>query len=497
MLLAFPSATAAAIRRRPDLWFLTAIIVTAALMRLAFAYRAPVFVRPDSIGYFQAAYELAHGLDVDIPIRRTPGYPLFLAAAIWSVGEDFHSIALIQHLLGVITAILAYLIGRRLFSPLAGLVAGVLVAVSGPLIIFEHYLMSEPLFTLFVTATVWLAVTGLQERSTRFLALAGVAVGLAYLARPVGGALMPILALAAMVLAGSFRQRMLGSACAVAGFGLVLGPVLILAELTESESAPALGQTLYGRFVRHDERVDYPAPDSPAPFSEPERVAARSLILQSAERDQRPSAVNHRLQESLGLTPRQADQALRDFGMELIDGQTQLYIVGSINKLRAIFHGENERLSFHWSSRVDRELRDAWLSNASIAHALTPPTDIQRREQPVTEAVLLIFQPARHRALLGTLMLLGLMVAVLRSKARPALIIPLATLALLIPAALLVGQVPRYRYPADPMMAVLVGGGVSGIVWLFSAAFARLRAARQPQTPDLAPASAMSSPGAR
>jgi hypothetical protein len=94
-------------------------------------------------------------------------------------------------------------------------------------------------------------------------------------------------------------------------------------------------------------------------------------------------------------------------------------------------------------------------------------------------------------------MLLGLIVAVFRSQARPALIIPLATLALLIPAALLVGQVPRYRYPADPMMAVLVGGGVSGIFWLFSAALARLRAARQTQTPDLAPASAMPSSGAR
>src|SRR5688572_23819678 len=169
-------------------------------MRLAFAYRAPVFVRADSIGYFQAAYELAHGMDVDIPVRRTPGYPLFLAAAIWWVGEDFHSIALVQHALGVITAVLAYLIGQRLFSPLAGLVAGILVGLSGPLIVYEHYLMSEPLFTVFISAAIWLCVWGLQERSTRMLALAGVSVGLAYLARPVGGALLPILALAALLL---------------------------------------------------------------------------------------------------------------------------------------------------------------------------------------------------------------------------------------------------------------------------------------------------------
>ena len=144
-------------------------------MRLAFNYRAPVFVRPDSIGYFQAAYELAHGIDVNIPIRRTPGYPLFLAGTIWSVGEDFQSIALIQHFLGVITAGLAYLIGRRLFSPLAGLVAGIFVG-SRPLIIFEHYLMSESLFTVFITAAILLSVCALQNRSVRALALAGVVV---------------------------------------------------------------------------------------------------------------------------------------------------------------------------------------------------------------------------------------------------------------------------------------------------------------------------------
>jgi hypothetical protein len=283
----------------------------------------------------------------------------------------------------------------------------------------------------------------------------------------------------------------------VGGFAVVLAPVLIVAQLTESESAPALGQTLYGRFVRHDERVVYPSPDSPAPFDEPDRVAARRLILQLAARDQRPSAVNHRLQQSLGLTPREADRALRDFATEIIITQPRTYMIGSYNKVRAILLGENERLPFHWNSRVDRELRENWSSNASIAHALTPPTEIQRLERPMTEAVLRVFQPAQHRWLLGSLMAAGLVVAALRPAARSAWIIPLATLALVIPAALMVGQVPRYRYPADPMMAVLVGGGVSGVVWLAARALTRWRQIRQSQAPDLAPASAIPSPGAR
>ncbi|HEX3244508.1 MAG TPA: glycosyltransferase family 39 protein, partial [Chloroflexota bacterium] len=446
---------------------------------------------------FQAAYELAHGIDVDIPTRRTPGYPLFLAGTIWSVGEDFQSIALIQHLLGVITAGLTYLLARRLFSPVAGLVAGILVGLSAPLIIFEHYLMSESLFTVFVTAAMLLSVYGLQNRSIQMLAPAGAMVALAYLARPVGGALLPMVAFAAFLLAGSLRQRLLRAAATIAGFALVLAPVLIVAQLTESEGTPALGQTLYGRFVRHDERIVYPSPDSPAPFHEPQRVAARRLVIQAASRDLRPSAVNHRLQESLGLTPREADRALRDFATELISSQTDLYLAGSINKARAILLGEVERLGFHWNSRVDREMRDTWTSNASIAHALTPPSEVQRREQSATEALLRVFQPAQHRSLLGVLMTLGLLAPLLRTQARPAWLIPVATLALVIPAALLVGQVPRYRYPADPMLAVLVGGGVTTLAWLAAAGWSRFVPMRGSQAPDLTPTPAIRSAESR
>ncbi|MFN0074199.1 MAG: ArnT family glycosyltransferase [Chloroflexota bacterium] len=471
--------------------YLTLVILAATCMRLAFTYRAPVFIRQDSIGYFQAAYELAHGLDADIPIRRTPGYPLFLAATIWAVGEDFHSIALIQHMLGIITAGLAFLLGKQLFSPLAGLVAGMLVALSGPLIIYEHYLMSESLFTLFITAGIWLAVRGIQRRSYAWLALAGMSVGLAYQARPVGGAIIPIIALSAMLLRGTIRERGLRGTAVLSGFALILLPVFILSQLNATDATPALGQTLYGRFVRHDERIVYPSPDSPAPFDNPDRVAARRLILQAAARDLRPSVVNHRLRESLGLTPKQADQALRDFALELVTTQTDRYILGSYNKARAILLGEVEKLGFHWNSRVDREMRESWQSNASIAHVLTPPTNIQRREQPVTEMLLRVFQPAQHRLVLSILLVIGLLAGFVRTASRPGWMIPLATLAMVIPSALLVGQVPRYRYPADPMLAALIGGGVASILWVAGFAWTRLRGSRKPQAPELTPASAI------
>jgi hypothetical protein len=190
------------------------------------------------------------------------------------------------------------------------------------------------------------------------------------------------------------------------------------------------------------------------------------MILQLAARDARPSAVNHRLQEALGLTPVQADRALRDFAIETVSTQQSRFIQGSINKTRLILEGETEKLSFHWNSRIDRDLRDDWISNTSIAQVLTPITETQRRERDNTDALFKVFQPAQYDAPLFSLVFLGIIGAVIRPAWRPALLIPLAALALVIPAGILVGQVPRYRYPADPMLAVLVGGGVTFVLWM-------------------------------
>lgn len=453
------------LRQHPDLVALALIIGVATFMRLALTYRAPVFVRQDSIAYFQSAYELVRGIRVDIPIRRTPGYPLFLAASIWAVGEDMNAIALTQHALGILTAVVTYLLGRELMGRVAGIVAGVLVGLSAPLLIYEHYIMAEPLFTLFITLAMWLGIRGLKRRSAPSLLLCGLAVGLAYQSRPVGAAILPLLMAAAALWTGTFTQRAIRAGVLAAGFALVIVPILTWGWVTSAKAAPALGQTLYGRLVRHDERIVFPSADSAAPYGEPERVAARRLILQAAARDARPSTVNHRLQESLGLSEIEADRALRDVAFEIIGSQRERFIQGSISKTRAILEGDVEKLSSHWNGRLERELREGWQSNASIAHVLTPLSESDRREQPATEALLRVFQPAQHVTVLALLILAGLAAAALRPSWRLALLIPLVTLSMVIPAGILVGQVPRYRYPADPMLFVLVGGGATALIW--------------------------------
>src|SRR5205823_3318039 len=148
------------------------------------------------------------------------------------------------------------------------------------------------------------------------------------------------------------------------------------------------------------------------------------------------------------------------------------YVEGTIAKLRRLFVGEDERLRTHWATRKDGEMRDDWLDEASIAHLYAPPSAVQEQELPTAEAVTRIFQPYLWRYLLIPLVLIGIVGGLwigprsptmgprgcagsprhptmgprgcAASPRGPTALLVLATLALVVPSAALVGYVPRY-----------------------------------------------------
>ena len=102
--------------------------------------------------------------------------------------------------------------------------------------------------------------------------------------------------------------------------------------------------------------------------------------------------------------------------------------------------------------------------------------------------------------LVGALVVLGtnspsitvaLIAGAIRSAYRPTLLLGLVVLALVVPAAAAVGYLPRYRYPGDPLLAVLAAGGVCVLVTV-GISLAR----RVSRTYRLSPAP-MTPPGAR
>jgi hypothetical protein len=77
-------------------WLLLLGLLALAI-RLPIALHAPPFVDLDTRQYLKPAFDLLQGEELGLTLRRTPGYPLFLAAALWLFGADFGGILLLQH----------------------------------------------------------------------------------------------------------------------------------------------------------------------------------------------------------------------------------------------------------------------------------------------------------------------------------------------------------------------------------------------------------------
>jgi hypothetical protein len=472
-------------RAHPDLILLTGLVPVAVVARSVLLTRAPLFLRRDSVAYYQVGWELANGLGFDLPLRRTPLYPLFIAGVVWTLGEDLRGLALAQHLLGVVTVVATYFLGRAMFGRPAGAVAALAVALSAPLLIYEHYILAEPLFMPLLVLGLLLVVLAMRRPGGALYLAGGLVLALAALSRPIGQALLPMAPLAILVDARSVHPAMRPAlraalrpiALVLLGFALVLVPWAVRGSLTTGRvsGAGALGQSLVGRIVRHDEGFVLPRPDGPSPYADPRKTEIRALILTQMNRDARPSAINHRIREVYGLSEPEADQAMREVAVEIFASQPGRYVEGTLAKLRRLFVGEDERLRVHWATRKDGELRDAWTDEASIAHLYSPPSAVQELEYPTAEAVTRIFQPYLWRWLLVPLALLGLGWGLVRGPRGPTVLLLLTVLALVVPSAALVGYVPRYRYPADPLLAVLAAGGLVAAVALARLARSRLR----------------------
>src|SRR4051812_17502228 len=96
--------------------------VIAAGIRIDFNPLIPPLLNPDSEGYVQAGWNLFHGAGLDLGLRRTPGYGVFIAVAFGLLGERLTSIVAAQHALGVINALLALALGRMVLGNVGGLV---------------------------------------------------------------------------------------------------------------------------------------------------------------------------------------------------------------------------------------------------------------------------------------------------------------------------------------------------------------------------------------
>lgn len=441
---------------------LVALIVGLAVgLRLAFLDRAPLFVSKDSQSYFLPAWDLVHGNGFQLGLRRTPGYPIFLALVQMLSGADLRSIALAQHLLGAVTAAFAFGIGRIAFGRVAGATGGVLVALSAPLIVYEHYLLTESLFTFAITGAMLLLVVALRLPHWPSVYIAGLTLGLAALVRPIGQLLAPIFILSlALVRLPRWRSAVLAGVVCGLGIATALLPWAVRNRLMQGlESPTTFGRTLIARTAYYDRGFTFYEPGW-GDVGDPKIVRARQIVQNGARRRESDGTIAGRLRQELDLGPLEVNAVMRDVAFEAIARRPWYFIEGSLEMALRIFTGIEERVRNHLD-----EVKDVtW--EPRTTHLLERPPPSQQPGQRETQAILNVYQPNQFASPLAALFILGVFGSAARSNWRVALPVGIGAVLHILVSAAVDGPQERYRYPIDPAIAVMVGGGGATIVWI-------------------------------
>lgn len=187
---------------------LAALIVVALAARVGWAawiaHAEPDAVRSgDTPGYLGPARALidsgrfSYSPQDDTPMfLRTPGYPALLAAILWVTDSEW-AISPIQAALSASVVVLVVVVGRRVIGTVAGLVAGVIVALDPLQFALSGTILSETLASLTLVAVaaagipVFLRPPG-RVRPNHVAAL-GALLAVATLVRPTTYYLPPVL----------------------------------------------------------------------------------------------------------------------------------------------------------------------------------------------------------------------------------------------------------------------------------------------------------------
>ena len=141
-------------------WLILLIIFSLAL-RFGYLWESyqnnPAFFHPliDSARYHNAAINMLLGKPIGYQAAFQPVfYPLFLSYIYHIFGVNVLIVKIIQHLLGVLTVFLTFLIGKKLINFRGGLISAFIVAAYGPLIIYEGELLATSLAAFIFIAIV-------------------------------------------------------------------------------------------------------------------------------------------------------------------------------------------------------------------------------------------------------------------------------------------------------------------------------------------------------
>lgn len=181
---------------------------------------------------------------------RPPAYPA-LVAGIWATTDtrSLQAVRGVQAVLGLATAVLVFVVARRLFGEHAGVIAAAITAFYPPFVMMHSLLLTETLFAFLLAAFIVSALV-LLDRPEALPAIAtGALLALSALTRSVTWPFLVLLVPVILVAAkADMVRRLLAAALVVASVAVVLAPWAI--RNTRLQGVPVLIDTMGGMNLR-------------------------------------------------------------------------------------------------------------------------------------------------------------------------------------------------------------------------------------------------------
>lgn len=182
------------------------------------------------------ATDAAGGITID----KTPASVWVMGLSARIFGVNSWAILVPQALMGVATVWLLYAAVKRVAGEWAGLLAGVVMALTPVAVLIFRFNNPDALLVLLLTAGAYATVRAIDDGKMRWLALAGACVGFGFLTK-MGQAFLVLPAFGLAYLIGAKRKRILGLAMAFGSMVVAGGWWVLLVYLWPAASRPYIG----------------------------------------------------------------------------------------------------------------------------------------------------------------------------------------------------------------------------------------------------------------
>jgi len=136
-----------------------------------------------------------------------PGYYYYLSLVFKIFGPNFLVVELIQAFWGALVCIGVYYIGSKIFGEAVGRIAALMTALSGMLTNHAIYVASESIYIPLLSLALALLIRPVEKRKFLSYGIAGLALGLAIITRPVIFYFIPVIILWMLISSG--RKKVL------------------------------------------------------------------------------------------------------------------------------------------------------------------------------------------------------------------------------------------------------------------------------------------------